>query len=241
MRGLQRLLSTMHIIVPLQDKSKADIISIEEVQIESTLLSQQSDDSEDEFSTTETGTKFASKGTGNIDPLFQVDLDALTTGDGLYFTLGRFAVRVHRFILALLFYTPRSILHSMISFIWSFVQTPPILFILALMIRHGLGRIVLGAKLPSAVVDETQHKDILSTVKTFVTKFLLSSFPSVTIIYDVWTYIRSDMYVMLCGLFVGIAASHHHQAGSPYGETATGSTSTLFKAGTQFDGVSDEL
>jgi hypothetical protein len=239
MGGLQRLLSTMNIVVPLQDKSKADINSIEEVQIESTLLPQQSDDSEDEFLTTETGTNVASK--GNIDPLFQVDLDALTTGDGLYFTLGRFAVRVHRSILTLLFYTPRSILHSMISFIWSFVQTPPILFILAIMIRHGLGRIVLGAKLPSAVVDETQHKDILSTVKTFVTKFLLSSFPSVTIIYDIWTYIRSDMYVMLCGLFVGIAASHHHQAGSPYGETATGSTSTLFKAGTQFDGVSDEL
>ena len=240
MGGLQRLLSSMNIVVPLHGTTTTKMIQKEELQVESTLLQDHDDDNgEDEFSTT--GPTVKSMGKGNIDPLFQVDLDALTAGDGLYFTLGRFAVRIHRLILTVLFYTPKSILQSIVSFLWSFVQTPPILFIMAIMIRHGLGRMVLGAKLPSAVVDETQHKDILSTVKTFVTKFLLSSFPTVTVFYDVWTYIRSDMYVMLCGLFVGIALSHHHQAGNPYGEAATSTLSTMLKTDTQIDGISDEL
>ena len=239
MGGLQRMLSTMNIVVPIHGTTKPDMIQKEELRVESSLMQIQSDDAEDEFSTTEPTEKVTSK--GNVDPLFQVDLDALTAGDGLYFTLGRFAVRIHRFILTLLFYTPKSILQSIASFIWSFVQTPPILFVMAIVLRHGLGRIVLGAKLPSAVVDETQHKDILSTVKTFVTKFLLSSFPTITIFYDVWTYIRSDMYVMLCGLFVGIALSHHHLAGSPYGEVATSTMSAFPKTDTQGNGISDEL
>ena len=240
MGGLQRLLSVMNIVPPTTSFgiNKMIITTNEE---DAVVLEASNDDAEDEFSANEPTVKTTSRN-GNIDPLFQVDLDALTTGDGLYFTLGRFAVRMHRFILTVLFYTPKSILASMVSFFWSFVQTPPILFIMALFIRHGLGKIVLGAKLPSAVVDETQHKDILSTVKTFVMKFLLSSFPTITIVYDVWTYIRSDMYVMLCGLFVGIALSHHHQAGSPYGETTnTISTTTFTTINTPIDGIADEL
>jgi hypothetical protein len=239
MGGLQRLLSTMNIVLPLHGKVASEMIQKEKLQVENRLLEHQNDDAEDEFSTTEPTEKIISP--GNIDPLFQVDLDALTAGDGLYFKLGRFAVRIHRLILTLLFYAPKSMIQSLASFIWSFVQTPPILFIMAILIRHGLGRVVLGAKLPNTVVDETQHKDILSTVKTFVTKFVLSSFPTITVFYDVWTYIRSDMYVMLCGLFVGIALSHHHQAGSPYGETATSKMSTILKTETPVDGILDEL
>lgn len=242
MGGLQRLLSIMNlgvVVIPSPTATISGIPNDEELLIDTGVVL---DDTEDEFSITEPTMKNTMH-QGNIDPLFQVDLDALTAGDGLYFMLGRFAVRIHRSILTVVYYTPKSILQLILSIMWSFIQTPPILFIMALFIRHGLGKVILGAKLPKAVVDETQHKDILSTVKTFVTKFVLSSFPTITIFYDVWTYIRSDIYVILCGLFVGIALSHHHQAGSPYGETTTNTISNTFTTThtTPMDGIADEL
>ena len=233
MGGLHRLLST--VVGPVVQS-----IPIRNVPVDAAAVSSQPpppqdhDDTEDEFSSTvPTVQRMQSN---NIDPLFQVDLDALTTGDGLYFTLGRFAVRVHRFILSIVLDLPKSILQSVLSFVWSFVQTPPVFFLMAVLIRHGLGKVVLGAKLPAAVVDDAAHKDILSTVQTFATKFVLSSFPTLKIVYDVWTHIRSDMYVILCGLFVGWAVSHSHLAGSPYGDASRsdGATTTL-------NGISDEL
>jgi hypothetical protein len=124
------------------------------------------------------------------------------TGDGLYFTLARFAVRVHRWNLAIFYYGPRSFFVSLSSFVWSFKQTPPVLFLMAIIIRQIIGKVVLGAKLPDKIVDETA-----------------ASF------YGVWTHLRSDMYVVLCGLLVGLAWSHNHQAGSPYGFVSTASIS----------------
>ena len=234
MGGLHRLLSM--VVGPVQS------IPIRNVPVDAAAVSSQPpppqdhDDTEDEFSSTvPTVQRMQSN---NIDPLFQVDLDALTTGDGLYFTLGRFAVRVHRFILSIVLDLPKSILQSVLSFVWSFVQTPPVFFLMAVLIRHGLGKVVLGAKLPAAVVDDAAHKDILSTVQTFATKFVLSSFPTMKIVYDVWTHIRSDMYVILCGLFVGWAVSHSHLAGSPYGDAITSRSNG---ATTTMNGISDEL
>ena len=235
MGGLHRLLST--VVGPVVQS-----IPIRNVPVDAAAVSSQPpppqdhDDTEDEFSSTvPTVQRMQSN---NIDPLFQVDLDALTTGDGLYFTLGRFAVRVHRFILSIVLDLPKSILQSVLSFVWSFVQTPPVFFLMAVLIRHGLGKVVLGAKLPAAVVDDAAHKDILSTVQTFATKFVLSSFPTLKIVYDVWTHIRSDMYVILCGLFVGWAVSHSHLAGSPYGDAITSRSNG---ATTTMNGISDEL
>ena len=237
MGGLHRLLST--VVGPVVQS-----IPIRNVPVDAAAVSSQPpppqdhDDTEDEFSSTvPTVQRMQSN---NIDPLFQVDLDALTTGDGLYFTLGRFAVRVHRFILSIVLDLPKSILQSVLSFVWSFVQTPPVFFLMAVLIRHGLGKVVLGAKLPAAVVDDAAHKDILSTVQTFATKFVLSSFPTLKIVYDVWTHIRSDMYVILCGLFVGWAVSHSHQAGSPYGDAIT-TTNRSDGATTTMNGITDEL
>jgi hypothetical protein len=151
--------------------------------------------------------------------LFQVDLDQLTAGEGLYFTLARMAVRVHRWNLAIFYYGPRSFFVALSSFLWSLIQFPPIAFLLAIAIRQVIGKAVLGAKLPEKIVDETQHKDILSSIKTFVSNLLSSSFPTAVTFYDIWTHLRSDMYVLLCGLLVGWAWSHHPQAGSPYGVT----------------------
>ena len=235
MGGLHRLLST--VVGPVVQSIPIRNVPVDAAAVSSQPQQPDHDDAEDEFSssTVPTVQKMQSN---NIDPLFQVDLDALTTGDGLYFTLGRFAVRVHRFILSIVLDLPKSILQSVLSFVWSFVQTPPVFFLMAVLIRHGLGKVVLGAKLPAAVVDDAAHKDILSTVQTFATKFVLSSFPTLKIVYDVWTHIRSDMYVILCGLFVGWAVSHSHLAGSPYGDAITsrsdGATTTL-------NGISDEL
>jgi hypothetical protein len=163
--------------------------------------------------------EFADHGSSSqssLDPLFGVDLDMLTEGEGLYFVLARFAVRVHRWNLAIFYYGPQSFFVSLSSFVWSLIQFPPILFLLAITIRQVIGKVVLGAKLPEKIVDETQHKDIMSSIKSFISNLLSSSFPTAVTFYDIYTHLRSDMYVVLCGLFVGWAWSHNHQAGSPF-------------------------
>ena len=41
--------------------------------------------------------------TSTIDPVFQVDLHALTAGDGVYFSIARAAVQIHEGLTALLY------------------------------------------------------------------------------------------------------------------------------------------
>ena len=145
----------------------------------------------------------------NIDPLFQVDLDKYTQGSGIFMMAGRFAVACHRLNLYFFYYLPLSIVARIQNTILSLFQSPPMLCILALAIRQAIGNVVLGARLPEAVEDESQHKDVLSMAKNFVKSFVLRSFPTATTIYDAWVHLRADMYVILCGLFVGIAWHHH--------------------------------
>jgi len=158
---------------------------------------------EEEFDADDDGTK---KTDGeNIDPLFQVDLDALTAGPGLFMMMGRFAVACHRLNLSVFYYWPLSMFAKMASLL----QSPPMLCIIALAIRQAIGKTILGADLPAAVEDESQHKDVMSMVKSFVKNFILRAFPTAANLYDAWVHLRADMYVILCGLFVGIA--WHHQ------------------------------
>jgi len=159
----------------------------------------------------------------NLDPLFQVDLDKLTEGPGLYMWLARGAIRLHRLNLAIFWYGPRGFFLGLADWLFSLTTSPPVLCVLAIIIRQLVGKVVLGAKLPSKVEDETQHKDVMSMIKLFISNFLFKSFPTATHLYDVWTHVRADMYVLLCGVFVGMAYSHNAAAGSPFG--GKGSTS----------------
>lgn len=146
-----------------------------------------------------------------IDPLFGVDLDALTQGPGLYFWMGRFAVKVHRMNLAVLYYFPLRVVNFFVTTFQQLLKVPPILCLSALVIRQLIGKTILGAKLPAKVVDAAEHVDIMSTVKKFITQFAMNTFPTAATIYDAWSHLRADIYVVLFGLLVGIAWNHSKQ------------------------------
>lgn len=207
--GLQRILSLMDDTTAAVPK-KVIKPSVATPEWQEALQTEE----EDEFAENGASTQSSND---NIDPVFGVDLDQYTQGDGIYFVLAQFAVRVHRWNLAVVYYVPRSFYIGLSSFVASLIQFPPILFLLAMAIRQVMGKIVLGAKLPEKIVDATQHKDIVSSIQTFVSNWFSSSFPTAVTFYDIYTHLRSDMYVVLCGLLVGWAWSHRHQAGSPYG------------------------
>jgi hypothetical protein len=149
----------------------------------------------------------------NIDPLFGVDLDLYTRGDGILMVFGRFAVSLHRINLQIFYYLPMAIVGALISLPRKLLQTPPILFLLALMIRQ-VGKRVLGAGLPEPDDKSSAKEDVLAMLKQGVMNFLASSFPNTVELYDAFTHLRADMFVILCGLFVGLAWSHHFDGSS---------------------------
>jgi hypothetical protein len=145
--------------------------------------------------------------TENLDPLFGVDLDALTAGPGLLMMMGRFAVSVHRMILAIVYYLPIRIWNTVLSL----VVQPPVLCLATLAIRQFSN--LLGGKLPELNTEEgktsTQHQDVMTSISNMVTGFLGKAFPTATKLYEAWTHLRSDMYVVMCGLFTGLVWHHY--------------------------------
>ena len=164
-----------------------------------------SKEDEDEFTSSKEKDTFPNE--ENIDPLFGIDLDELTAGPGLFMMMGRFAVSVHRLLLSIVYYFPIRIWNGILALIAS----PPVLCLTALAIRQGSH--VLGGKLPEAVADDSkmssQPQDVMATIKNVVTSFILKAFPTATKLYEAWTHLRSDMYVVMCGLFVGLVWHHY--------------------------------
>ena len=144
----------------------------------------------------------------NIDPLFGLDLDKVTEGPGLLMFMGRLAVKAHRVNLAIFYYFPQRIIFFLYETFLQLLSLPPILCIIALTLRQVVGKTLLGAKLPDKPVDKSQHKDVMTMIKNFVTGFILKSFPTAASLYDGWVHLRADMYVVVCGLMVGLAWSH---------------------------------
>jgi hypothetical protein len=173
----------------------------------------------------------------NVDPLFQVDLDQYTQGTGPFWSVARSAVRLHRLNLAIFYYAPRSLFRALIDFLWSLWQSPPVLCITAIALRQLVGKLLLGAQLPTTKADEAQQKDVLTMVKNFVSNVVLKSFPTAVTLYDVWTHLRADMYVLLCGFLVGLAWSHNGRAGSMYGTVGQLDTDSLAAIGISDDPV----
>ena len=154
----------------------------------------------------------------NIDPIFRVDLDELTMGPGMLNQLARGAVAVHRFLLRLFLYTPLSIIETTLSLPTALWKHPPLLCILALLLRQVVGKAVLGADIPAALEgDKAKPKvddsiDIMNMAKNMVFNFLSTAFPTAVGLYNALTHLRSDMYILLCGVFCGLAwSSYAHQ------------------------------
>lgn len=148
----------------------------------------------------------------NIDPIFQVDLDELTKGPGIFMTLARFAVSAHRCLLAIFLYFPLSVLKTILFLPRSLMASPPIIFLLSVSIRI-FGRYILGAKIPDLDPSDVggggdekkSAEDILDMIKQRVKDFVASSFPTAVMIFTVFRDAWTDMYVVICGLLVGLA------------------------------------
>ena len=144
----------------------------------------------------------------NLDPVFGVDLDGLTKGPGLMKQLARGAVGFHRSILYLVYHLPWTVLQSFAGIPRALLRSPPALCLVALVVRHGVGKTVLGAGLPSIQTENYKGIDVLAMAKNFVFSFLATNFPTAVTIYDAFTHLRSDMYVVLCGVFTGLVSVH---------------------------------
>lgn len=171
-------------------------------------------DEEDEFATLVDDDTTLLKDTQNIDPLFRVDLDRLTQGRSPIYMAARLAVRVHRWNLSIFYYGPQSFFNGLAAFLLSFGRFPPVFCLLAIFIRQVLGKMILGAKLPEK--KSGSSKDVITMAKNFVSGMFVSKFPIVVSLYDIWTHVRADMYVVLCGFFVGVCWVHNAAAISPY-------------------------
>ena len=145
-----------------------------------------------------------------IDPIFGVDLDELTKGPGLVNQLARGAVAAHRSIIWLVYFWPLSILQSLVSIPQALLRSPPALCIIALVLRHLVGKTILGARIPEPPTggEKGGAIDLIAMAKTFVTSFFNSNFPTAVALYEAFTHLRSDMYVILCGVFSGLVYVH---------------------------------
>jgi hypothetical protein len=146
-----------------------------------------------------------------IDPLFGVDLDEMTKGPGIFNQMARGAIAIHRMILWLLYYTPMNIFNTLLSIPVALMKMPPALFLIALVLRQIVGKIVLGAHIPDAHADSPEEKnniEVISMAKNFVKNFFATNFPTLAWAYDVFVHLRADMYIVLCGVFCGMAWSH---------------------------------
>ncbi|MGK3751884.1 MAG: hypothetical protein ACI8RD_004187 [Bacillariaceae sp.] len=149
----------------------------------------------------------------NIDPLFGVDLDEMTAGPGILNKLAKGAIAIHRSLLWFVYYAPMGIFSSILSIPSALMQTPPALFLSTIMLRQVLGKLILGATIPVIGDDngdgKSQNKlDILNMGKNFVKNFFVTSFPKVVTLYETFVHLKSDMYIVLCGVFFGLAWTH---------------------------------
>ncbi|CAJ1936802.1 unnamed protein product [Cylindrotheca closterium] len=145
----------------------------------------------------------------NIDPLFKVDLDELTKGPGFLNVLARAAVSTHRLLLRIFYFTPKNIILSLLSLPQALVKNPPTLCLLALILRQVVGKRILSAGIPGSDSEEKESGlDVVAMIKQGVAKWLSSAFPNALGIYDAFSHLRSDMYIIICGVFFGLAWSH---------------------------------
>lgn len=147
----------------------------------------------------------------NIDPIFRVDLDELTKGPGLLNQMARGALSIHRLILWLIYYGPVGFFGAILSIPTTFIQSPPALFMVAVFLRQIVGKGLLGAVIPEDLGADSADKnniEILSMAKNFVKNFFTTTFPTLVTLYDVFVHLKADMYVVLCGVFFGLAWTH---------------------------------
>eukprot|EP00533_Pseudo-nitzschia_delicatissima_P002094 CAMPEP_0116102928 /NCGR_PEP_ID=MMETSP0327-20121206/13614_1 /TAXON_ID=44447 /ORGANISM="Pseudo-nitzschia delicatissima, Strain B596" /LENGTH=508 /DNA_ID=CAMNT_0003595007 /DNA_START=20 /DNA_END=1546 /DNA_ORIENTATION=+ len=149
----------------------------------------------------------------NIDPIFRVDLDEFTKGPGFLNQMARGAISIHRLICWIFFFGPMGMLSSILSIPAAIMKSPPGLFLAAVILRQVIGKGV-GAAIPNNSADEgadgakQNNIEVISMAKNFVKNFFATTFPTLVSFYDAYLHLKSDMYVVLCGVFFGLAWTH---------------------------------
>ena len=158
----------------------------------------------------------------NIDPVFGVDFDELTQGGGIFMSLVRAAVSIHRMLTYFFFLLPMSFITSLLALPKRIMVNPPILFLCSITIRY-LGKHVLGGSIPDldkmleaeisdndgmkpkeSVAEGIAKTDFASMGTNFVKNFFKTNFPKLVLVYTIFTDARSDMFVVFCGFFLGL-------------------------------------
>jgi len=173
----------------------------------------------------------------NIDPIFQVDLDELTRGPGIVNQLGRGAVKIHRMIL----YVPM----ALFSLSQQLLKYPPMMALAALTIRQVIAKYILGAKLPNNIEEDVRNakemQDILTMAKNAVKNTITNTFPTAVSLWEAFQLLRTDMYVVLCGVFCGLLYASWLVEHTPSGLEETVYDDIPVNNNMPVDGASDEL
>ncbi len=154
-----------------------------------------------------------------IDPIFQVDLDALLQNSQLPAPINfaaKFAIGFHRMWVRYLWTVPTSVLKSILyspkTLVTSWMANPPVFLFISLLIRL-LGKVLAG-KTPSLSEEEDEksqgksdNMDILGKLKDTAMNYATSSFPkTILVLKTLKEVVTVDMYVILCGLLVGLVS-----------------------------------
>jgi len=157
-----------------------------------------------------------------IDPIFRVDLDDLLQNSQLPAPINfcaKFAIGFHRMWVRYLWTIPTSVVTSVLyspkTLIDSWMANPPIFLFISLLIRM-IVRLLLGnASSLSEEEDEDgggsgkkkDNLDVLGKIKDTALNYATSSFPkTILVLKTLKEVVTVDMYVILCGLLVGMIA-----------------------------------
>ncbi|EED96081.1 predicted protein [Thalassiosira pseudonana CCMP1335] len=155
----------------------------------------------------------------NIDPLFQVDLDELSENAQLPFPISymaRLAIGFHRAWVYYLWTLPLSTFRSVLSLpktlMSGWIRYPPVVLILSLLVRL-VNKVILGNGKASLSNEEdgTSGKskgnsfDILGKIQDTAKNYVGDKFPWAVLVFGTLRdVVKVDMYVVLCGLLVGL-------------------------------------
>jgi hypothetical protein len=156
----------------------------------------------------------------NIDPLFRTDLDDLLQKSALPFPIdhaAKFAIGFHRMWIYILWTIPSTTLHKIVKALRSWMRYPPVILIFTLLIR-GANRVLLGdGKSMDGMegrgdsVGKSDKLDVMKKVMDTVKNYIEGSFPwLVFVLGTLYDVVKVDMYVVFCGLLVGLVMPLHH-------------------------------
>lgn len=163
----------------------------------------------------------AAAAAGEIDPIFQVNLDQFTNGPGPVFAAAHVAVKIHRFFLYLII--------GIFTWLTQRMTCSPNLFAYAFVLRRISKWVGIASPSEKAIHSPLEEeitqclaeagpsdpstqilggKDPVAMVTNLVKGFVEGIVPSSLMsLWEVWMDSRQDIYIVACGLFCGMCFS----------------------------------